>query len=69
MGRGGVTVGQEVEVKNKLTFQIQTAIQYAPLICSEEAVVPLVVKSINWIEDISVSIFSTWVVRLAKQGL
>ena len=47
MGRGGVTVGQEVEVKNKLTFQIQTAIQYAPLICSEEAVVPLVVKSIN----------------------
>jgi hypothetical protein len=38
--------------------------QTPPLIWSEEAVTPLVVKSMNWMEEISVSIFSSWVSKL-----
>ena len=35
-----------------------------PFICSEDAVVPLMVKSMNWMEEISVSIFSNCVSSL-----
>ena len=39
----------------------------APLIWSDEAVTPLVVKSMNWMEEISVSIFSSWVSKLSNE--
>ena len=35
-----------------------------PSICSEDAVVPLMVKSMNWMEETSVSIFSNCVSSL-----
>ena len=43
---------------------ITIIIKGAPLIWSEEAVTPLMVKSMNWMEEISVSIFSSWVSKL-----
>ena len=46
---------------------ITIIIKGAPLIWSEEAVTPLMVKSMNWMEEISVSIFSSWVSKLSNE--